>query len=55
MAVRQVPAVRQVHPENGLARLEQREVDRHVRLCARVRLHIRMLGTEEFLGARDGQ
>ena len=54
MAVRQVAAVRQVHAEHGVARLQQREVDRHVRLRAGVRLHVGVLGAEQLLGARDG-
>ena len=35
--------------------LTQRQVDRHVGLCARVRLHVGVVGAEERLGARDGQ
>ena len=48
MAVRQVAAVREVHAEDRVARLEQREVDRHVRLRARVRLHVGVLGAEQL-------
>ena len=53
VAVRQVAAVREVHAEHGVARLEQREVHRHVGLRAGVRLHVGVLGAEERLGARD--
>ena len=53
MAVGQVAAVRQVHAEHGVARLEQRHVDRHVGLRAGVRLHVGVLGAEERLGAGD--
>ena len=35
--------------------LQEAEVDRHVRLRARVRLHVDVLGAEERLGALDGQ
>ena len=52
MAVRQVAAVREVHAEHRVARLEQREVDRHVGLRARVRLHVGVLGAEQRLRAR---
>ena len=55
MAVRQMPAVREVHAEHGVARLQQREIHRHVRLRARVRLHVRVLGSEQRLRAADGQ
>ena len=47
--------MRQVHAQDGIAGLEQREVDRHVRLGARVRLDVGVLGAEERLGALDGQ
>ena len=55
MAVRQVAAVRQVHAEDRVARLQQREIHRHVRLRARVRLHVGVLGAEQLLGPRDRQ
>ena len=53
MAVRQVAAVREVHAEHGVARLQQREVDRHVRLRAGVRLDVGVVGAEQRGGARD--
>ena len=55
MAVRQVPAVGEVHAEDRVAGLERREEHRHVGLRARVRLHVGVLGAEERLGARDGE
>ena len=51
VAVREVAAVRQVHAEHRVARLEQRQVDGHVGLRARVRLHVDVLGAEQRLGA----
>src|SRR4051794_12045645 len=54
MSVREMAAVREVHPHDRVARLEHREVNRHVCLRAGVRLHVGVLGAEEFLGAIDG-
>src|ERR1044071_5321266 len=51
VAVREVPAVREVHAENRVAVLQGREVDGHVRLRARVRLHVRVLRAEYLLRA----
>ena len=45
--------MRELHAEDRVARLEQRHVDGVVRLCAGVRLHVRVLGAEERLGAID--
>ena len=50
-AVRQMPAVRQIHAEDRVARLQQRKEDRHIRLCTRMRLHIRPCGAKELLRA----
>src|SRR5215211_629574 len=47
--VRQVPAVREVHREDLLARFEQGRVRRLVGLAPRVRLHVDVLGREELL------
>ena len=55
VAVRQVAAVREVHAEHGVARLQQRQVDAHVGLRARMRLHVDVIGAEQRLGARDRQ
>jgi hypothetical protein len=49
----EVPAVGQVRRQHRVAGLEQREVDGHVRLRARVRLDIDVLGAEQLAGARD--
>ncbi len=54
-AVRQVPAVRQRHPEEGVARLERREEHGLVGLRARVRLDVGELGVEQLLGPVDGE
>src|SRR3954451_23569098 len=54
MTVREMAAVRQVHPHDRVAGLEDGEVNRHVCLRAGVRLHVGVLGAEEFLGAIDG-
>ena len=43
------------HPENGVARLKKRHVDRHIGVAARVRLHVGMLGAEQLLGPVDSQ
>jgi hypothetical protein len=51
----EMAAVRQARREHGVARLQQRKVDGHVRLRARVGLHVDVLGAEQFLGPRDGQ
>ena len=51
MAVRQVAAVRQVHAEDGVARVENAEVGALIRLRTGVRLHVGILGSEQFLGA----
>ena len=55
MAVRQMPAVREVHAEDGVAGLEQRQIHAHVGLRAGVRLHVGVLGAEQRLGAADRQ
>ena len=51
--VRQVPAVRELEREDRVARLQRCHVDGHVRLRARVRLDVRVLGAEQLLGAVD--
>ena len=51
--VGEMAAVVEPEREHGVARLHQPEVDRHVRLRARVRLHVRVLGAEERLGPVD--
>ena len=53
--MRQVPAVAEVHAENGVARLEEGEIDGDVRLRAGMRLNIGVLRAEELLGPLDGE
>ena len=55
MPVRQVAAVGEVHAEDGVAWLEQREVHRHVRLRAGMRLDVGVFGAENLLRARNRQ
>ena len=47
-AVSQVAALRQVHTQNGIARLQQRGVNSEVSLRARVRLDVRVVSAKEF-------
>ena len=51
--VRQVTAVSEVKPEDGVARLEAREHDCRIRRGARVRLHVGPRGAEKFAQAVD--
>ena len=53
MAVGEMSAMREIHPEHGVAGLQQREVHGHVRLRARMRLHVGVLGAEQRLRALD--
>lgn len=53
--MRQVPAVRELHAEHGIAGLEEGQVHGQVGRRSRVRLHIGVLGAEQGLGALDGQ
>ena len=55
MAVRQMAPVRQVHAQNRVAGLEHGQIDRHVSLTTRMRLHIDVFGAEQFFGALDGK
>ena len=52
-AVAQVTALRQIHTHNGVAQIEQSEVNRKVGLCTGVRLNIRILCTEQLTCALD--
>ena len=52
-AVCQMSAIRQIHAEDRVARLKESKEHRHIRLCARVRLHIRPVCSEELLRAVD--
>ena len=49
--VRQVPAVGQVQPHDGIARRKHRSVRRLVGLRAGMRLHVGVFGAEELFGA----
>ncbi len=55
VAVGEVAAVGQVQAQDGVARLQDREVDSHVGLGAAVRLDVGVLGPEELLGAGAGE
>jgi hypothetical protein len=55
VAMGQVSTVREVHPQDRVAGLQQREVHRHIRLGAGMRLHVRMVGAEQLLRARNRQ
>src|SRR5690606_37259044 len=52
-AVREVAARGEAQPEDRVARLHEGEVDRRVRLRARMGLHVREAALEEGLGAVD--
>ncbi len=54
-AMREVAAMIQAHAENGVAGAEQRQVDGGIRLRTGMRLHVGIVGTEQLLGAVDGQ
>ncbi|MNP14693.1 hypothetical protein D3C76_1070270 [compost metagenome] len=51
----QVAAVGQAHAQDGVTGLQQGQVDRAVGGRARVRLDVGEIGTEQLLGALDGQ
>ena len=51
MAVRQVAAMREVHAENRVARLQYRGIGSLVRLRTGMRLHVGVLGAEELFRA----
>ena len=53
-AVGQVAALGQVHPHDGVAQVQQGEVDRQVGLRARVGLHVGVLCAEQLAGPADG-
>ena len=55
MTVGEVTTVGEVHGEDLVTGLENAEVNGHVGLAATVRLDIRVIGPEEFLGAFDGE
>ena len=51
----QVPARRQVHPQNGIARLQQRLEHALVGLAARIGLHIRESNAKQLASPRNRQ
>ena len=53
--MRQVAAVRQIHAQHRVARLQRGHVNGNVGLRAGMRLHVGVLGAEQRLGAVDGQ
>src|SRR5688572_27869193 len=53
MSAREMPAVREVDTEDRDAMLEGGHQHCHVRLRARVRLYVRMLGSKELLDTID--
>src|SRR3546814_14882117 len=50
-----MPTMRQRHAEDGVPRLQKREVHGLVGLRARVRLHVGVVGSEQFLHPVDRQ
>src|SRR5215510_2968381 len=54
-AHRQMTAVSKVHPQIAIARLEDSEIDSHVRLGSRMGLNIGVIGAEQFFGPRNRQ
>ncbi len=54
-AVGQVAAMRQRHAQDGVARLQQREIHRLVGLRAGMRLHVGVVGAEQLLDPVYGQ
>ena len=54
-AVGEVATVRQTHGDDGVARLQGGEIDRHVGAGACMGLHVGRLGAEELAGPLDGQ
>ena len=54
-AVGEVAALVEAQAEHGVARLEQGQVDGHVGVGARVRLHVGVLGAEQRLGPLAGE
>ena len=53
--MREMAAVIEAHAEDGVARIDQREVGRGIGLAAGVRLDVGVVGAEELLGALDGE
>ena len=53
-AVRQMPAMREIHAHDRIAGMDQRKINGHVRLCAGMRLDIGTFCAEQLLGALNG-
>ena len=51
MTMREVSAVREIHPQDLIAVLNRGQINRHVCLRATVRLHVRMLRREQLFHA----
>ena len=51
----EMAAVVESHPQHGVSRLEQGEVDSHVGLRSRVGLDVDVLGAKQLLGAVNSQ
>ena len=50
-----MPAVRKIHAQDGVARLDDGKVDAHVGLASRVGLDVRVVGAEKGLRPVAGQ
>jgi hypothetical protein len=53
MTMRKMSAMREIHPEDGIAMIERRHQHGHVRLCTRVRLNIRVFGAKDLFRPID--
>ena len=53
MAVSQMTTMGKIHTEDLITILDRCEVNSHVCLCTTVWLHIRVIGSEQFLGPID--
>ncbi len=51
--VRQVPPMLKLEGEHRVAGVQRGRIDGHVRLGSRMRLHVRVLGSEQLFGAVD--
>ena len=55
MTMGEMAAVREIHRQDAIAGFDGGEIDRHVGLRSAMRLHVDMLGAEDFQGAIDRQ
>jgi hypothetical protein len=51
----EMTALAELHAQDGVAGLQQGEIDRHVGRTAGVRLNIGVVGLEQALGTVDGE